>query len=325
MTTTNNASVVAANELNRISNVLTAYDVSPKLGSEDGADGWLPGDPIHRRPNKGVPGHQWTRPMLELHPENYDDRRFIQYSEEYDELFAEHWEPTCVTCEVSWDGPDPCWMCGKQTRRMQSAAALLEELRRSSARSGVRFMPAVADSAAPTVNEMSAAQPVPGLTWAEPRPEAVDLLRRLIDSGTIHHDGEPWRLTRSARSNPVDDLMAASLAMTTEGFRRSYLAAPRRNGRSEFYSNRQRVLDAVGPRPVSQYRDPAWETVVGVVTYDDSHPGVPKYTIELRHAGDTVGACFYLDARQDFAKMMHRAVKAITYQMAYRGGRSAGA
>lgn len=55
---------------------------------------WTPGDPLHDRPHGAFYGEQHVRPMYELLPETSWVRL------------------RCRPCEVTWAGPEPCWVCG---------------------------------------------------------------------------------------------------------------------------------------------------------------------------------------------------------------------
>lgn len=67
--------------------------------------GWKPGIPIWTRPRGEGFGEQHTRRMFDLIPINrFHSTPFQIY------MIDER----CVDCEVSWMGPDPCWICGKE-------------------------------------------------------------------------------------------------------------------------------------------------------------------------------------------------------------------
>lgn len=289
--TTNNASVVAANELDRITNVLSSYDVSPKL---DG-DGWLPGDPLWKRPRKGAPGQQWTRPMFELHENDFAHDRLALYDEELDEHYLAPWEATCPTCEVSWEGAAPCWMCGARRGRPPAQRVVLTGQTR------VMFVPHVNDLCAPSVAEIASAEPVPGLVPTLARREDRGDERVFYYSTTAE---APWEDFAPIELRVLEWLHSDDNHWQLDGFQRHFV--------NQWFA---------GAR-----RDRCWETVTGGVTYDDLRPGVPKVTIEIRYNGDTIGSAFYLDDRGDFQLAMRRAVKAIDMQMGYSaGGRRAGA
>lgn len=75
--------------------------------------GWHPGDPLHRHPYERyfVDGEGLSvcpRPMVQLVDETEGGMR-------------------CEPCQVSWRGPDSCWVCGEE-RRVGSSASRLREL-----------------------------------------------------------------------------------------------------------------------------------------------------------------------------------------------------
>lgn len=102
MTTT--VAADTARELARIDHALAVQDAVP-TGDAD----WLPGDPIHDAPRGCLFDEQTIRPMLDL----FDD----------DELAL--WAPRCEPCNVSWTGPDPCWVCGTERVDTDSLIGLI--------------------------------------------------------------------------------------------------------------------------------------------------------------------------------------------------------
>lgn len=79
----------AADTLDRLDHVLSTTEAQPVADAE-----WMPGDPLWEYPTEY--DQQVPRPMFEV----IDDR-----------------PPgggRCETCQVSWAGPDPCWMCGQE-------------------------------------------------------------------------------------------------------------------------------------------------------------------------------------------------------------------
>ena len=81
----------AAELLDRLDHHLAAREASPAPVADE--SGWVPGDPIHERPDGCVRG-QVVRRMVELLPEEHTP------------------EPRCWDCQVSWLGDDACWVCG---------------------------------------------------------------------------------------------------------------------------------------------------------------------------------------------------------------------
>lgn len=280
-TTTNSASVVAANELDRIGNVLTAYDVSPKLGSEDGADGWLPGDPLYDRPKSGLMGHQWVRPMFQVFDEEESHQQLRVPAESHDGSVLEFWTATCETCEVSWEGGGPCWVCGVRPKSaMVSTPFAAVEM---------RMLQHINNVCAPTVAEIAAAEPVSGLLPALSRASGIPV-QRFYYSTTAHRP----RLTRRTDPSPLDELMAYSLT-----------------------DSQRFLLDRWVPG-----QDPAWETVFATSRHSPEE-GVTSVTIEVQHAGETVGFTFQVGHTDNFTRSMSQAVKRIDLQLTYRGGRGA--
>jgi hypothetical protein len=79
------------NALGRIDHALAVQDATPIADAD-----WQPGDPLYDEPRGNLHGEQTIRPMLDLIRDYYAGYR-----------------GRCPDCEVSWVGPEPCWMCGK--------------------------------------------------------------------------------------------------------------------------------------------------------------------------------------------------------------------
>lgn len=76
----------------RIDTVLAAPDLDWSNDS-----GWQPGDPLYDRPNPYLRyGDQWVRPLIQL----------IEDGAEWGDYAR------CEACQVSWSGPEACWLCG---------------------------------------------------------------------------------------------------------------------------------------------------------------------------------------------------------------------
>lgn len=189
--------------LARIGHALAVQDAVPTSDSD-----WLPGDPLYDRPRGGAFGEQTVRQMFDV---------FHDFAMIY---------ARCEPCQVSWAGPDPCWMCGAEQRRSGRIAemvrvdfrvdvsAAVQQLERARAamrsfdevmrttteafaaatnertqelldqlrpepdpalmeriafgRARFSVLPAVADPAAPTLDELAAGVPVP-LFLPDPR------------------------------------------------------------------------------------------------------------------------------------------------------------
>lgn len=74
--------------LARIDFALSVQDYNPAPSLE-----WMPGDPLPR--DDGRLNGLWLRPMFEVIDDHTDPAR-------------------CEPCQVSWDGSDPCWVCGQE-------------------------------------------------------------------------------------------------------------------------------------------------------------------------------------------------------------------
>lgn len=68
---------------------------TPDLDWDDDS-GWQPGDPLYERPDPDArDDDQYVRPMFQV-----IDDRWPAYPRR------------CGSCEVAWQGPEACWMCG---------------------------------------------------------------------------------------------------------------------------------------------------------------------------------------------------------------------
>lgn len=86
---TNTVSTEASEALARLDHVLGTFEAAPTPDLD-----WMPGDPIHDHPDFWYKDEQYVRPMIELLD---DGARGVR----------------CEDCQVSWRGPEPCWVCGK--------------------------------------------------------------------------------------------------------------------------------------------------------------------------------------------------------------------